>query len=491
VSTRIAAGGMATVHLGRVLGAAGFTRIVAIKRLLPQFASEPDFEAMFVAEAQLAARIRHPNVVPTIDVVSSDGELLLVMEYVHGEALGRLANQARTAGGVPLPIALAVACDTLHGLHAAHEAKDRQGKPLGIVHRDVSPQNVIVGTDGVARVIDFGIAKAKTSLNTTEAGLVRGKMAYMAPEQLSGDPLTRQTDVYPVGVMLWELLVGERLFPGGTRPELLQKVAGDVPSPRSRVPSVPERLDAIVMRALSTVPARRFRDAEEMARALEGLGPLAPRSDVAAWVEQTAREALAKRAELVAAVEAEGRSVPPPGGGFHTDAPPDKSAPFAIGTPRLPAPAGVPTVGTGLTPAETAGPPATASTVTAEPPRTTPPWLLVAAGTVVAALLGLGLGLLFRKPAPSPAASTAVTAAAPAAPPSHAAPPATATPSPPAASAASAAPSAAPQATPAPTPREPVRAKPVARTVKPKSKNCTPPYTIDASGRRRYKAECF
>jgi eukaryotic-like serine/threonine-protein kinase len=489
---------MATVHLGRVLGAAGFTRIVAIKRLLPQFASEPDFESMFVEEAQLAARIRHPNVVPTIDVVSSDGELLLVMEYVHGEALGRLATQARTSGGVPRAIALAVVCDALHGLHAAHEAKDRQGKPLGIVHRDVSPQNVIVGVDGVARVIDFGIAKAQSSLNTTQEGFVRGKMAYMAPEQVSGEPLTRRTDVYPMGVILWELLVGDRLFPGGTRPELLQKVAGEVPRPRSRVPSIPERLDALVMHALAPKPADRFADAGEMARALEALGPVAPRSEVAAWVEATAREALDMRAQLVAAVEAEGRSVPPPAPDVSLVAPPDRSAPFAIGTPRpgdpLPPAAPVPTL-----PATTTHEPgANGALQTARMP---PVWQLVAAGTAIAALLGLGLGFTLKKPVPpSPAAPTPVAAAPREPAPVAAAPrepaPARQNPVPAPSAAAPAAPvtaatTATAPSTAATSAREPVRTKPAPRATKPKGKDCNPPYTIDANGRRRYKAECF
>ena len=150
----IAAGGMATVHLGRLVGPAGFTRTVAIKRLHPQFAKDEEFSSMFLDEARIAARIRHPNALTALDVVTSKGELYIVMDYIHGESLGKLLR----GGPVPLAIASAIVTQALLGLHAAHEAVDDLGEPLSIVHRDVSPQNVLVGVDGVARVVDFGIA---------------------------------------------------------------------------------------------------------------------------------------------------------------------------------------------------------------------------------------------------------------------------------------------------------------------------------------------
>src|SRR5262249_30807867 len=162
---------MATVHFGRLLGPVGFSRTVAIKRLHAHFAADPEFVSMFLDEARLAARIRHPNVVPTLDVVATAGELFLVMDYVPGETLSRLiaASNAQRRW-IPLPIAAAMACGVLHGLHAAHEAKSERGAPLGIVHRDVSPQNLLVGTDGVPRVLDFGVAKAAGRLQTTRDG---------------------------------------------------------------------------------------------------------------------------------------------------------------------------------------------------------------------------------------------------------------------------------------------------------------------------------
>src|SRR5689334_18826919 len=159
---------MATVHLGRLLGPVGFSRTVAIKRLHSQFASDPTFVSMFVDEARLAARIRHPNVVPTLDVATLGGELLLVMEYVPGESLSGLMRTVFEAGErIPPPVTAAIVCGVLEGLHAAHEARTEDGEPLDIVHRDVSPSNVLVGTDGIARVLDFGIAKAAFRVQTT------------------------------------------------------------------------------------------------------------------------------------------------------------------------------------------------------------------------------------------------------------------------------------------------------------------------------------
>src|SRR5437868_956560 len=170
----IASGGMATVYLGRLTGSGGFARTVAIKRLHPQFAKDPEFVTMFLDEARLAARIRHPNVVPTLDVVAASGELFHVMEYVQGESLSHLARGLKTRSErVPLRILLRIMNDVLQGLHAAHEARDERGVPLCIVHRDVTPQNVLVGVDGVARLLDFGVAKAAGRAHTTQDGQIK------------------------------------------------------------------------------------------------------------------------------------------------------------------------------------------------------------------------------------------------------------------------------------------------------------------------------
>ena len=201
----IASGGMATVHYGRLLGPVGFSRTVAIKRLHPEYARDPEFVSMFVDEARLAARIRHPNVVPTLDVIAEEGELFLVMDYVLGAPLSAIMFTAKQKNIIMPPrIGTAILSGCLQGLHAAHEATDESGVSLGIVHRDVSPQNILVGADGVPRVLDFGIAKASGRTYSTRDGSVKGKVAYMAPEQMESGVVTRQADLYAATVVLWE-----------------------------------------------------------------------------------------------------------------------------------------------------------------------------------------------------------------------------------------------------------------------------------------------
>ena len=305
----IAAGGMATVHVGRLLGPSGFSRRVAIKRLHPQLAANEDIASMFAAEARLSARIVHANVVPVLDVVSADGELLLVMEYVHGESLSRLLSQARkTKVPVPIPVVVTVLADVLHGLHAAHEATGEDGAPMRLVHRDVSPQNVLVGSDGVARVVDFGIAKAIGQATVTRDGTLRGKVPYMAPEQIQRLSLDRRVDVYAAGVVLWEALAGRRLFEGEDEPALFDRILGEVVPPPSRFDArVSPQLDAIAARAMQRDPDRRFPDAQAMAVALEGAIAHAPSSAVAEWVKTTAAAALAEREAKLSAMERDAR----------------------------------------------------------------------------------------------------------------------------------------------------------------------------------------
>ena len=221
----IASGGMATVHYGRLVGPVGFSRLVAIKELHPHFAKDPEFASMLVDEARLAAHIRHPNVVPTLDVVVSAGALLLVMEYVAGASLADLGRASRKAREpIPPSIAVAVVAGVLYGLHAAHEALNERSEPLSIVHRDVSPQNIVVGSDGVPRVLDFGVAKAASRLVTTRDGKVKGKLAYMSPEQLMNGEVDRRADVYAAAVVLWEALVGARHFEADSSGGVVAKV---------------------------------------------------------------------------------------------------------------------------------------------------------------------------------------------------------------------------------------------------------------------------
>jgi serine/threonine-protein kinase len=309
---RIAAGGMASVHLARLVGQGGFARTVAVKRLHPQFALDPEFVAMFLDEARLAARIRHPNVVATVDIVNGDGELFLVMEYVEGESFGTLLRIARERDRrVPPEVAAGVVVQALQGLHAAHEARNDLGEPLHIVHRDVSPQNVLVGTDGLARVLDFGVAKALGKLHTTREGQLKGKLGYLAPEQVLGHPVTRCSDVFAAAVVLWEALTGQRLFSAESEGNVLRRIMdGLVEPPSKHVSGLPPALDDAVMRALAKEPVDRFETAQAMAEAIEAaIPPAAPRA-IGHWLQDLAGDSLRERAKLVAAIESSATSSP-------------------------------------------------------------------------------------------------------------------------------------------------------------------------------------
>jgi eukaryotic-like serine/threonine-protein kinase len=296
---------MATVYLGRLVGPVGFSRTVAIKRLHPQFARDPEFVAMFLDEARVAARIRHPNVVPTLDVVATEGELFLVMDYVQGEALSQLFRAVRAKGGaVPAPVAVNILLGVLHGLHAAHEATNERGEALGIVHRDVSPQNVLVGTDGVPRLVDFGVAKAVGRLQTTREGQLKGKAAYMAPEQVRGGEVTRQADVFAAAVVLWEALTGRRLFQGNSDAETIYRLLdAELEAPSKITPSIPAALDAVVLRGLARNAADRYTSALEMAIDLEKTVGMVSSREVGAWVHEMAGARLDERNQQVLAIE--------------------------------------------------------------------------------------------------------------------------------------------------------------------------------------------
>ncbi|AKU94614.1 serine/threonine protein kinase [Labilithrix luteola] len=306
IHEEIAAGGMATIHYGRLRGPIGFARTVAIKRLHPQFAKDPAFVAMFMDEARLTARIRHPNVAQTLDIVALDGELFIVMEYVHGDSLVHLLRLDENGEGtrVPLGVLSAIVCGVLHGLHAAHQVTGDDGKPLHLVHRDVSPQNVMVGADGTSRVIDFGIAKALGRVYSTREGEVRGKLAYMAPEQVTGKEIDCRTDVFAAGILLWESLTSERLFGRPGEAETLAAVLHrEIEPPSELNPDVPPAVDEICLRALERAPGKRFQTAHEMAVALEASLPVASPRRVAEWVAARAGEVLVERTRYVARIE--------------------------------------------------------------------------------------------------------------------------------------------------------------------------------------------
>jgi len=302
----LATGGMATVHLGRILAPAAISeaaisQTVAIKRLHPQLAKDQDFIDMFLDEARIVVKIREPHIVQTLDVVDSALGLLLVMEYVQGETLSKVARALRKRGEpVPTPIAAALIADTLRGLHAAHETRDPSGQLLNVVHRDVSPQNIMIAVDGRARVLDFGVAKAIGRAHQTRDGQIKGKLAYMAPEQLRGQ-VDRRTDVFASSIVLWELLTGRRLFEGASDTAVLARVVNaDIASPCSIDPRIPARVSDVVMRGLAPSLESRFQTAHEMVLALERDVGIAKPDEVAAFLEANAPKVLTERRQRVA-----------------------------------------------------------------------------------------------------------------------------------------------------------------------------------------------
>lgn len=329
----IARGGMATVYVARMSGAAGFARTVAVKRLHPHLAADPTFSAMFVDEARLAARIRHPNVIDTLDVVAEGGELFLVMDFVLGETLAKLVRACGLRQlHMPAAVVSSIVIGALEGLHAAHEATNERGEPLGIVHRDISPQNILVARDGVARVLDFGVAKAAGRIQETEGGELKGKLAYMAPEQLTRKDIDRRCDIFAMGIVLWEAITSKRLFAGDDAASTLYAVMNEpIVPPSTLVPGVPPAIDEVVLKALERDPSRRYATAQEMALALENAVPPAPTRHAGKWVEDLAAEALRIRADIVRGIDAASGQGP-------SAVPTDDPTGFGPQSARIPAP---------------------------------------------------------------------------------------------------------------------------------------------------------
>ncbi|GMV18492.1 MAG: serine/threonine protein kinase [Polyangiaceae bacterium] len=518
----IAAGGMATVHLGRLLGPAGFSRTVAIKKLHPQFAKDPEFVSMFLDEARVAARIRHPNVVSTLDVVALDGELFIVMDYVEGESLARLVRAARGKGGwIPIKNSISLVTNVLYGLHGAHEAKGERGEPLGIVHRDISPQNILVDTDGTARVVDFGVAKAVGRLQTTRDGQLKGKLSYMAPEQLKGEAVDRRTDVFAASIVLWELLTGKRLFQSDNEAATFGKVLNaEVPVPSSIEPSVSAELDAILLKGLAKNMDDRFASALDMAEELERAARDRPtQRELGRWVRELAAESLARRADQVRELESHSAVSDLVGA-------PD---PHSISSPRIevppmPAPVLAPAEAVPAVlpvPREEQSGNSNLSSISMTRGRTLPPPLntrknlMIALGGVAGVLgfLVILIGFLVLRRATQPADAGAsgvepIPGAAPAVEPTletpapevaSAAPPSEPAPSEPKPEAPKPEPAKPEPAKPEPaklTEKKPAEKKPVEAKaptgVKPVApKGCNPPYTLDKDGTRIPKPECL
>ena len=315
----IASGGMATVYLARLGGVGGFQRFVAMKRLHPHLQNEKEFVEMFLDEARLSAGIHHPNVVSILEVGASPVGYYLVMEYVEGDTLARILARAAGKGDrIPTPIALRIVIDALQGLNAAHELKDDTGTSVELVHRDVSPQNILVGIDGVSRITDFGVARATSRLSSTRVGQLKGKLAYMAPEQAQGEGIIdRRADVFSAGVLLWETLAGKRLFKAETEVATLQRVMNEpIPDLARVAPHLSSELCAVVKQALERDPDVRYATAGQFADALEAAAAtrdgIAPPRDVAAFVKQTLGEEIEQQREAVRAWLAKSEPTRPP-----------------------------------------------------------------------------------------------------------------------------------------------------------------------------------
>ena len=303
----IASGGMATVHIGRLMGAAGFSRTVAIKHLHPQYSHDAEFVSMFLDEARLASRIQHPNVTVPLDVVvlEESEEIFLIMEYIHGDNFARLLRGVRAMKTAVLPaINASIMSGALHGLHAAHEATNEIGTPLNIVHRDVSPQNIMVGVDGVSRVLDFGIAKAISRFQSTGAGKMKGKFAYMAPEQMGSGAVDRRADIFAAGIVLWEALTMKPLFHADDPGRVVSKVlTAPIARPIFINSMVSPALDRVVMKALDRNVNTRFQTARDFATAIEEAITLSTPRKVGEWVAHVGGKNLVERADMVSRVE--------------------------------------------------------------------------------------------------------------------------------------------------------------------------------------------
>src|SRR5258708_420545 len=260
---------------------------------------------MFLDEARLAASIHHPNVVPILEVGTSDRGYYLVMEYIEGDTLARLLARAATSRQrIPIPIANRIVLDTLAGLHAAHELRDDNDRLLNLVHRDVSPQNILVGINGTARITDFGVARAATRLSSTRSGQLKGKLAYMAPEQARGGQIDRRADLFAVATVLWEVLADKRLFKGEGEADTLNRVLfAPIPRLREVAPYVPAVLDAVAMKSLDRDPEKRHESAaalaDDLERAARSIQSIASVREVAEYVQRVLGQDIAQQREAV------------------------------------------------------------------------------------------------------------------------------------------------------------------------------------------------
>jgi len=456
---------MASVWVARLRGQLGFEKLVAVKTILPHVSHDLRFQQMFLDEARIASGIDHVNVARILDLGEQHGLLYLVMEWISGDSLASLHRAVKSAGALVSPgVALRAVADACAGLHAAHELRDRKGALLDVVHRDVSPQNILVSTEGVAKVIDFGIAKAQSRIaGDTSDGALKGKLAYMAPEQALGRPVDRRADIWSMGAVLYHLLSGTPPFKGETEAATFAFITSGLP-PQPLAASIPGPIAAVVRRALGPLD-QRYSTAAELQRAIEGAlretGLATTTAEVAAYVQSHLGERVSARKTLIdQAIESLASQESAARGGLNTTA-----SPWARQGPEATAPKKT-SVSSLRTVATRAGMAA----------------LLIAAGAAVA-LVRVRSGTAANADSVqnvSPAAPSSEPLGVSTVPPLGASAPEAAEPPPTAAAFAAASSATAPS-------REKVRHTPPAKATVP---SCEPPYTIDANGVRHYKRAC-
>ncbi|MGK0360549.1 MAG: serine/threonine protein kinase, partial [Bradymonadia bacterium] len=313
----IATGGMADIYLANMKSGLGFEKEVVIKRLRPEHAANPELVGMFLDEARTAANLTHPNIAQIFDLGEFDGDYFIAMEYVRGVDLLRICSHGIEANNyLPLHHAVRIMANVCDALAYAHDECTAGGVALKVVHRDVSPTNILISYDGACKLIDFGIAKAKTQATLTKVGQIKGKFGYMAPEQCRGEPVDARTDIFAVGINLYEITLGRRLFKGASEVETIEKIEDAIVTPPIEVNArFPEMLSRIVMRSLAREPEERYQDARQMQIALEeflvSAGLRSTKGMMGAYIRRLFRAQIADENAVLGALRVQARSMPP------------------------------------------------------------------------------------------------------------------------------------------------------------------------------------
>ncbi len=395
LTSRIATGGMAEVYVGRHISPQGdFGPMVAVKRLLPHLVKDSSIVRMFLNEARITAQIDHPNVVKIFELGQVDGEPFIAMELLEGRTWADLRGRAAEDGRrMNMGVALTILCSAARGLHAAHNAKDEEGQPLSLVHRDFTPDNIHVGVKGEVKVIDFGIAKTRAWGAGTEPGTLKGKFFYMSPEMILAKPVDHRADIFAAGVMLYEQLCGRRPFTGNSIDEVVMTIARGKPVPPSTYdPAVPRALEALCLTALNRNPEARFQSLEDFVNALESVGgeaQLAPSKDVGEYVSQLFPEKTDTRRQTLRRAREADPSIP------HAKANDLPATPFQAPMPPTPPL---------LPPPSMVAPPAPMpAPITGANPAAQRAWRPLVGGALVVLALGAAAFVVLHRPVASPA----------------------------------------------------------------------------------------